>query len=104
MMNTRTILNVAEITHEEDLREIFNVDAQFINRDNEYYESNGPDGVIPFQSVVREHNWTQDLDKVVRLLGEKLMEFDSDFVYFDYNVIDINGRQVVSVVFNVLEY
>ena len=103
-MNTNITMRTAEITDKEDLRSLFNVDAQFVNQDNQYFENHSSEDEIPFDSVLKRHDWMHDLDKVVRLLGEKLLDFDSDFVHFDYEILDIKGCKVVSVVFANLEY
>ena len=103
-MNTNITIKTAEITDKEDLRSLFNVDAQFVNQDNQYFENYSSQDEIPFDSVLKRHDWRHDLDEVVRLLGEKLLDFDSDFFHFDYEILDIKGSTVVSVVFANLEY
>lgn len=58
LMNTNITMRTAEITNKEDLRSLFNVDAQFVNQDNQYFENHGSQGEIPFDSVLNENNIT----------------------------------------------
>lgn len=102
MMNI-IIMNSSEVKNEDDLRELFNVDAQFINKDNQFVENYGYDQEIPFDAVLDRYDWKEDLDAVVRALGIQLLDFDSYFQHFDYNIVNVGGKQVVSVVFGIYE-
>ncbi len=105
-MYKRTTLGMAVINSVEDIRGLFSVDASFVNRDGQFYEmyAEDPTDIPPFDEVIAETNWEKDLNKTIYTLGERICNFDNDFVYFDYKVIEVNGESVVSVVFTINEY
>ena len=103
-MYTRTILHMEKIKTVDDLRSLFSVDASFVNLDNQFYEIYGEqDDIVPFDAIIQRTDWQGELDNTVHQLGLELLDFDSDFTFFDYKIIETNSEPIVSVAFTLIE-
>lgn len=102
-METVLYSNIEIVEEVEDLRGLFSVDAQFINLDNQFYLMNEKDEEVPFDRIVNEVG-TSDLVKLAYALGQGLAEYDSDFIDYKINVIEVDNKIVVSYAVIVFEY
>lgn len=98
-------MNMSEVHTVEDIRALFSVDASFVNLDDQFYVmyAEDPSQLPPFDEVIAKTDWKENLHETIFELGRRLKDFDNDFIYFDFEIIETQEVPIVSVVFNISE-